>query len=211
MRSSTGQHFIALDHLRALAAYMVLTRLLIWYVWGNLQSLAYWTIIGRIDQFALGIAAYRFSGQIRKHPAAIAVGLLLFTAFWSWFDRQGGFQQFHLDRQQDPVWAVIPTLEGIAYALLIVWYDGLSISRDALWSRCLAWYGELSYSIYLLHTFFVFQAARWIHENVMTIDNLYAALPWSVVVFLLMAVPAAMSYKIIELPFLRLRTRYIKG
>lgn len=40
----------------------LLARYAIWVYRGQAQSLAYWTIIGHMDQFVLGMLAYRFAG-----------------------------------------------------------------------------------------------------------------------------------------------------
>jgi peptidoglycan/LPS O-acetylase OafA/YrhL len=70
--------------------------------------------------------------------------------------------------------------------------------------------GEYSYSIYLLHTFFVFQIAEFIQRNVMDISNFYVALAWSFACFTLMIPVAVISFTYVEAPFLRLRRVYTK-
>ncbi|HKB84126.1 MAG TPA: acyltransferase, partial [Burkholderiales bacterium] len=69
--------------------------------------------------------------------------------------------------------------------------------------------GEYSYSIYLLHFFIVFRAARFVHEQVMDISNFYLACLWALVFFFLMMPVGYLSYRFVEAPFLKLRKRYI--
>ena len=69
--------------------------------------------------------------------------------------------------------------------------------------------GEYSFSIYLLHFFVVFHAAKFVDGRIMDISNFYLALLWSIVFFVLMIIPGYFSYRFIEAPFLKLRKRYI--
>ena len=78
-------------------------------------------------------------------------------------------------------------------------------------SSMLAKIGEYSYSIYLLHMFFVFSAARFIHEEIMDISNFYTALAWALASFGLMLPIAGASYRIIEMPFMKWRQPYIRA
>ena len=43
------------------------------------------------------------------------------------------------------------------------------------------------------------------------IPNFYVACAWSLLFFLLMAIPAYFSYRFVESPFLRLRKRYLRA
>jgi len=181
-----------------------------YHAWnGEVQSLAYWTIFGRIDQFVLGIIA--FHGRARlvgQHTWAAAIAAALITLYW-WFDRSGGF---YLPTYPSPssLWIVLPTLEGVAFATLIAWYDGSFLHKDGPLSNLLTALGEYSYSIYLLHFFVVFAVAQWIHANVVDLSNFCVALPVSMLAFVAMIPIGYLSMRFVEGPFLRLRRRYIK-
>jgi hypothetical protein len=58
---------------------------------GEVQSLAYWTIIGRIDQFALGMLAFQLRSYATKRHGFVAFYLTSFLLFYWYFDAQGGF------------------------------------------------------------------------------------------------------------------------
>lgn len=176
---------------------------------GEVQSLAYWTIIGRIDQFALGVVAWLYSRQIASHWRVCGVVWLTFVLFWWWFDATGGFYQRPTYPSPSSLWIVLPTIEGVAYASLIAWYDARHVATHGIFSRALQRIGEYSYSIYLLHFFVVFQLAAFIDNHIMKLTNLYVALAWAVPAFALMIVPGYLSFRFIEAPFLRLRTRYV--
>src|SRR5258706_7875260 len=153
---------------------------------GEVQSLAFWTIIGRIDQFALGMLVYQFRSHLARRHVVAAATIIAFMMFYWYFDHQGGFFQNPSYPSPRPIWIVLPTLEGLAYATGIAW----------------------SYSIYLLHFFVVFDAARFVNQRIMDISNFYLACLLSTVFFLLMMLPGYVSFRFIEAPFLKLRKPY---
>lgn len=176
---------------------------------GEIQSLAYWTIIGRIDQFVLGMVVYHFRSCLaHRHLFALVTLTAFMMAYW-YFDAQGGFYQSPSYPSPSLLWVFLPTLEGIAYAIFIVWYDNSFRHSTSGLSRFVGRIGEYSYSIYLLHFFVVFHAARFVHEKIMDISNFYMACLWSLVCFMLMLIPAYVSFRFIEAPFLKLRKSYI--
>ncbi len=175
---------------------------------GEVQSLAYPTIIGRIDQFVLGILAYHHRSQmIGRHARLVCIAISFLTIYW-WFDKQGGFFLQPSYPSPSPVWIVLPTVEGLAWGSMIAWYDG-SFRHGSGWiSRLFVTLGQCSYSIYLLHFFVVFAIADWIHRNVLDLSSLYVALPVSILFFVAMAPIGYLSMHLIESPFLKLRKRY---
>ena len=177
---------------------------------GQVQSVAYWTILGRIDQFILGILAFIFSTELVRRTWLLLIILFSFVSFWWWFDATGGFYQRPTYPSPSPIWIWIPTIEGTAYAALIAWYDSTKIDNSSLASKLLQRLGEYSYSIYLLHFFVVFRVAKYVHEHVMDISNFYIGLVWATIFFISMVVPGYLSYRYLESPFLRLRVRYTK-
>jgi len=176
------------------------------YAWrGEIESLAYWTIIGRIDQFVLGMVAYSFRHHMAgKHGRAFVV-FLAFAVYYAWFDRIGGFAK----NSASPLCITIGTIEGLAYGALIAWYDQSFAPKASGFSAFFGKIGEYSYSIYLLHFFFTLQMTRFITAKIMDISNFYVGTAWSVVGFLLMVPIAWASYTFIEKPFLRFRKPYI--
>ncbi len=178
---------------------------------GEVQSLAYSTIFGRIDQFVLGIIAFHYRAHIiGRHVWIAGITVAFITLYW-WFDNNGGFYLLPSYPSPSRLWIVLPTLEGAAFAAVIAWYDGSFLHRPGAISTLFARLGEYSYSIYLLHFFFVFAVARWIHASVLDISNFYVALPVSVVAFMTMVPVAYLSMRFVERPFLRLRRRYTKA
>jgi peptidoglycan/LPS O-acetylase OafA/YrhL len=176
---------------------------------GEVQMLAFWTIIGRIDQFVLGMLLYQFRAYFASRHAISVATIVAFLAFYWWFDLQGGFYENPSYPSSSPLWIVFPTIEGIAYAIGIAWYDNSFLHSTSGPSKFIGRIGEYSYSIYLLHFFVVFHAAQFVHERIMDISNFYLACLWSLAFLLLMTIPGYLSYRFIETPFLRLRKRYV--
>lgn len=187
----------------------VALRFFVYHRNGEIQELAFWTIIGRIDQFALGMLVYQFRAYLaQRHFLAIAI-IIAFTIFYWYFDIQGGFLQNPSYPSPSSLWIFLPTIEGIAYAVGIAWYESSFSHSTTGVSGFVGRIGEYSYSIYLLHFFFVFYAARFVNERIMDISNFYLACLWSVAFFLLMMPAGYLSFRFIEAPFLRLRKYYI--
>ncbi|HKX26582.1 MAG TPA: acyltransferase [Blastocatellia bacterium] len=182
-----------------------------WYLYhgsGEIQSLAYWTIVGRIDQFVLGMLAYQLRHRFaRRHLIAVGTIVAFMLIYW-YFDFLGGF---YLNRSYPWLWIILPTIEGIASAISIAWYDNSFTHSTSGVSKFIGRLGEYSYSIYLLHFFVVFDLARYVNEQIMKISNFYVACLWSFFCFVLMVIPGYLSFRLIEAPFLKLRRSYVKG
>ncbi|MEA1071022.1 acyltransferase [Sphingomonas sp. LY160] len=183
-----------------MVAMAVLARLVFLAPSGDVQELAYWTIIGRFDQFAFGI----FFASLTVSGRWAASALVAIVAIYTAFDLAGGFYN-----GPDWPWIFMTTLEGATFGAIIAWYDAHPIRSPKMWLVKKA--GDYSYAIYLLHFFFVFAAAAFIDQHIMRLDSLYVALPWALLFFVAMIGVGHMSYKLIEEPpMLRLRKRYIK-
>ncbi len=183
----------------AMVAAAICVRVAILASGADVQDAAYWTIIGRFDQFVLGI----FFCQQRVVGRWAVAALVGIAVFYSVFDATGGFYA-----GPDWLWVIIPTFEAVAFGAIISWYDANPIKSPKMWFVQKA--GEYSYSIYLLHSFYVFDAARLVDEHVMRLTSLYAALPWALLFFVGMVGIGHISFKIIECPPLRFRKPYIK-
>ena len=185
-------------------------RLIIYYKTGEIQYLAYWTIIGRIDQFTFGMIIYQFRFYFINRQNIILIAITIFTIIYWFFDLQGGFYKNITYPSPSPLWIILPTIEGITYAMVIAWYDNTFSHSTSGLSKFIGKLGEYSYSIYLLHFFIVFRAAQFINEHIMNISNFYYAFIWSIIFFTLMIIPGYISFRFIESPFLKLRKQYIK-
>lgn len=188
---------------------LIAMRYLIFNQMGEIHRLSYWTIVGRIDQFILGIIAFKLHKQISGRHLIAACTLVAFALFYWWFDLQGGFYKMPSYPSPSPLWIIMPTIEGATFALLIAWYDNSFVHSHGKFSRFLSLIGTYSYSIYLLHFFIVFKLASFIHNNIFDLSNYYVATLIGVACFMLMIPISYLSYRFIESPFLKVRTRYI--
>ena len=187
----------------------LIIRTILYYQLGQIQTLSYWTIIGRIDQFIFGILAFQFRKYIYKKHFLMLFAFILFAIFYWYFDSLGGFYKSPSYPSPNPIWIYMPTVEGLFYAILIAWYDNSFKHSTGRVSRFIALIGTYSYSIYLLHFFIVFRISNAIDKHIINLSNIYLSILFSFFSFLLMVPIGYLSYKFIELPFLKFRTRYI--
>ncbi|MEP1077617.1 acyltransferase [Leptolyngbya sp. PL-A3] len=185
-------------------------RTLFFSIQGEVQSIAYWTILGRIDQFVLGILGFYWSGFFKKNHVLIAFISAFFLSIYYWFNVNGGFSMLEGYPSHSSIWIWLPTAEGITFAALIAWYETSFTHQQGILSNTLSTIGEYSYSLYLLHYFFVFDVAKYIDKHLLDISDFYVALPISIIVFLAMVPIGMLSMKFIEAPFLRYRKPYYK-
>jgi peptidoglycan/LPS O-acetylase OafA/YrhL len=175
---------------------------------GQIQIMAYKTLIGRIDQFVLGILAFQYSQYLtRNHLLAISSSIAFLLFYWH-FNLQGGFKNNPVFPSPSAIWIFLPTLEGLAYGLLISYYDNSFRPPNTGISKIIGRAGTYSYSIYLLHFFLVFQMPAFIEKHIMELSNFYVACAWSLVCFMLMLPIGYLSFRFIESPFLKFRKRY---
>lgn len=175
---------------------------------GEVQTLSYLTLIGRIDQFVLGILAFQLRNLLHKRHWLACITAIAFMLFYAGFDWMGGFWTYPSYPSPTPLWIVLPTIEGLTYAMLIGYYDMSFKPANTGLSAFIARFGTYSYSIYLLHFFVVFKMAELI-GSFADLSNFYVACAWSATSFLLMYPVGYASFHMVEKPFLGLRRRYL--
>jgi peptidoglycan/LPS O-acetylase OafA/YrhL len=174
------------------------------------RDIAYWTIIGRIDQFLIGM----FIGWlvVRRSPAlsrgrawagvalaalAVVVALNLFNRNGSWYDTS--------------TWkAFWPSVEGLVWGAFILSWLLVSQYLPSVVSRWLVLPGIVSYSAYLLH--YALVVALVDREPVGFAGSGGANALLNTLVFI---VPgtfalATLTYLMVEKPFMQLRRRYLR-
>lgn len=196
--------------LPAFVVLMILVRFMLYAKLGEIQTLAYWTIVGRVDQFLLGIIAFQCRSVISKPLVIMIIALAGLTSTLHVFNLNGGFYNFPSYPSPSSAWVVLPSAEGLCYALLIASYDVWFKAKGPV-SLFISKLGSYSYSIYLLHFFVVFRAAEFIHERVMDISDVWLALAWSLICYVAMMPIGYLSFRFIESPFLRFRKRYVRS
>lgn len=196
--------------LPAFLLFAVLGRYFLYLYLGEIQTLSYWTIVGRIDQFVLGIVFFQCRDSIKnRHGLAVAV-LIAFALFYWYFESLGGFLAYPTYPSPSPLWVFMTTVEGASYGLLIAWYDNSFKHSRSFLSRFIAAIGTYSYSIYLLHFFLFAHMAEAVNRYLYELSNVYVALSFVPLAFLCMVPIGYLSFRFLESPFLRYRSSYIK-
>ena len=195
----------------SLLLFIVIAMVYRWHyfiTYGSVQSLAYSTIFGRIDQFVFGILAFHGNGFFKKRHFLISLIAVIFLSIYYWFDTEGGYYLTGGYPSASSLWIWLPTVEGITFASMIAWYETSFNHGRGILSVAVSRVGEYSYSIYLLHFFVVFAYAKWINLHLINIENFYVALPVAVLAFISLIPVGYLSMRYIEKPFLRLRQPY---
>jgi peptidoglycan/LPS O-acetylase OafA/YrhL len=192
-----------------LVLFMILLRASIRSQYGEVQDLAYYSLLGRLDQFVLGIIAFNCCESIAKNHVLAAIAFILIVGFYYFFDRMGGFYGLGDYPSTSLVWVFIPTIEGLTYGILIAWYTESFQFKPNVFLWLVGRAGVYSYSIYLLHFFFFHKMSRAAIKLGLSIENFYIGLITSLFFFGCMVLIGHVSYKLIEEPFLRFRKQYI--
>jgi peptidoglycan/LPS O-acetylase OafA/YrhL len=169
--------------------------------------LTYYSLVGRIDQFLIGmLAAYAFPrlrARIgRPWVAGLAVTSVLLI-IWC-------FNQMH-GTMRPRLWEVAwGDVEGVAWAAVLTSYVGTTRFGRGRLSAVLAWAGERSYGLYLLHVPVVYVViSRGLGLDLPGGFFVDAAATGVLVVLPGAMALAALSYASVERPFLSLRKRYV--
>jgi peptidoglycan/LPS O-acetylase OafA/YrhL len=172
---------------------------------GDGQYLGYWTVLGRIDQFLVGmIAAHIFSTSSRTSSAfSFAAAWVLAVGVIFIFHRLGGW----------PIkawWKILwPTIEGLAWAGVIYTAAGFRSGLRSRLRRSIQAIGRVSYSTYLLHSSVISCVINYsVMPRLFANGHYNAFLTGIVVVLPITLLLSALTYRSVEKPFLEMRRRY---
>lgn len=169
----------------------------------------YSTLLGRLDQFVIGMLAAIIWQRSAQHPIwrySLPVALLL---IWSNSYHQALSASYFTAHQQGLFWVFWSFREALGWALLILCWSACAQHLPRWIERPLLHLGQISYSFYLLHAFVLYfihhslQTQGWLGQGVinhwMLLSLLALGLTWWL---------ANLSYQTLEIPFLALRRRY---
>jgi peptidoglycan/LPS O-acetylase OafA/YrhL len=184
----------------------IVLRALVFGSGGDMRYVPYFTIIGRIDEFLLGILAAHFAASRRLVSPwlmipmlAVCVGVLF------------AYNQGHGYVSSAPWKLIWPTAQGAMWAAFIVIYLSVCRYMPASVSRLLSALGTISFSMYLVHFIVVSIVVAFVGSR-MAVGNdphLLALTIGLVVVLPVTIVISRLTYAAIESPFLDLRVRYL--
>ncbi|XAZ20415.1 acyltransferase (plasmid) [Sinorhizobium sp. B11] len=196
-----------IEYLFRLLVLLIILRYLAIGLGASARDISYFTIIGRIDQFLIGMivaSLYREGRLTLKHPRLCLAGsivLVLLSLFA--LNRMGGWIQ---DAEWKGIWH---TYEAIIFSALIITYLFSHSALNPRYKSLMARIGLVSYSMYLLHmpVLLLLQRKHWYAKVTGNLywDALITACYLFPVVFLL----SSATYELIEKPFMSFRTRYL--
>lgn len=189
---------------------VIAARYVLYAYLGQIQNLAYSTIVGRIDQFALGIFAFYAGRQREANTPVFLLSATVFVMFIYAFNYHGGAYDGVSSPSPDPIYIIFPVVEGAFYSGLIWYYDNVRWAAPKSVSRALSFVGKISYSIYLLHFFVVFRLSEAFVRHVDPQPSYGVMLLASLIAFILTLPIAWISYRYVENAFMRFRTRYTR-
>ena len=175
----------------------------------DMLSLSYWTILGCIDQFLIGMLTGLFYVkhfvESKKLDAFALLGLLLILTALFVFNQIGG------NGSNNEKWAAWPTIEASCWAIFVIGY--LSIARHfPNWlGKALVALGTVSYSVYLVHYVVLnFLMTRdW--DVFLQISDPFgtAVINTTLILAPIVVLISAGTYWLIERPFLVHRKKYM--
>jgi peptidoglycan/LPS O-acetylase OafA/YrhL len=197
-----------ISYLVHLLILMVVLRFLCIGLGANARDISYFTIVGRIDQFIIGmIAAYLFkSGGLRFKMPRLALIAYVAVTIASLFalNRVGGWETA---AKWKGLWH---TYEGLLFAGLIVSYIPCHAAMNGAYKRAVSHMGLISFSLYLIHMpiLMLFQKRNWYAQ---VTGSIY----WDAIISGLYILPLAIavstaSYYLIEKPFMSYRVKYLR-
>lgn len=180
---------------------------------GEPFSVLYLSVFARADQFVLGmLAAWAFRRSPSRLWAPLApAGLALVFALLAGFDSRAG-ELSAAGTALGMHWAVLtPTIEGLGWAAVVLGYVAIMRGARGAITRGIAALGETTYSVYLLHMTVVTAVQNnHVHLDLGSTPFLRATATAGLVVVPATLVLARLGYNIIEVPFLRMRSRYVE-
>jgi peptidoglycan/LPS O-acetylase OafA/YrhL len=196
-------------YLIGLLSLLILIKGCYFNLYGDARDFGYWSILGRMDQFLIGmLAAIAFKKRARTiglewaFPVALALALGALTAF----NMHGGYA----GTARSAIWVVWPAIEAALWAMVTLTYLCWKVRVPALLDDLLAKAGALSFSMYVMQYVALPQIQRYIGVVPFTGDwasnVLLSGICFGVPGVLLLS---CLTYSLIERPFFSYKFRYV--
>ncbi|CDN43082.1 Putative Acyltransferase, partial [Paenibacillus sp. P22] len=174
----------------------------------NIRELSYWTIVGRIDQFIIGMLAAKVFIELKLSRKSwflifCASAVLVITELFA-FNRLGGWQ---ISANWKVIW---PTTEGTLWAVFIVSYVKVFSENKNIIQKSLSRIGEISFSIYLIH-YIIVKLVIYRHWTISFSSNAFrdGMLNSLILVVPITILISILTYHVVEKPFLKFRGKYL--
>ena len=194
---------------------MFVLRALVFAASGEVRFIAYETLFGRLDQFVVGMLLGRMwlikDKAQSLHPLWLLPAVLLVLMVLHLFSLKVGFAEL-----KSPVWVVWPLVEGAIWGCFVgvylqVRWPGPEALKGSI-DKGLAALGAVSFSTYVFHNLVL--AAFNKHANIVHftgLDRFDTILTGLLVVLPLVLLMSALTYHLIEKPFLSMRRGYLSS
>ncbi len=174
---------------------------------GSQRDLSYASIFGRFDQFLMGmlIARLHLAGKLSwLRPRHLLMSFACVLVSLTAYNQAGG-------APADGYWKLLwPTYEAAMWAFLIVTYLYAPLNPKSMLSAVVAKIGEISYSTYLWHSAIILAALEFgLYLPVTGQPHIDAFISTALIIWPVTLAVGLLSYHLIELPFLRLRPKYV--
>lgn len=189
---------------------MMSLRLALFLQGADMRDVSYWSIIGRIDQFLIGmLLGYFYSSGFRptiKMDSLAIGGVIAVLGSLFWFNQLGG------GGANNYLWIFWPTWEATVWGIFVLGYLSVSRHFNSRLGAALVGIGTVSYSIYLVHYIILdfFMDNNW--DTLLTLSDPVAMAVLNTFLLIMPVVIAVsgISYFLIERPFLVRRRSYTK-
>jgi len=178
---------------------------------GYVLGLSYFSIIGRMDQFIIGMACgvyYKKHFRPRlKLDLLFILSIIFVLSLLYTYNLQGGWPKLRASLRI--IW---PVLEGAGWGLFLITYLSASRYLPKFLSKIFAKIGTISYSIYLIHYVIVNSMVK--RQWLIIVPDMnpvgIALLNTIIIVIPVVLLISTITYQYIEKPFLNLRVIYKK-
>jgi len=171
----------------------------------------YSTLLGRFDQFLVGMAAALVARRVpilrerRLHGIWCIVAAALVVVLLGLLARHASYQ---LPQPKQPVWAVWGLVEALMWGIVIVVYTSWRGAVEGALDTFLRMVGESSYSLYLWHGVVLYLFAKCAGAAFEAVNWRIGMCAAILVLLPLCLLVARLSYTTIERPWLLMRSRY---
>lgn len=197
-------------YLWSLIGLLIGIRMMVFISADSVRFIAHETIFGRLDEFLVGMLAgiaWNRNPRICQSPLHLLASGVLVLGLLQWFNLHGGSANI-----QASYWIIWTTAEGTMWAWLLLAYLAQAQSINKKLSAALAWGGSISFSIYVMHNLVLATMRKFVSSTLWSNDIILSSvLSGALIMLPAIVVVAAVTYRLIELPFLDFRSSYLRS
>jgi peptidoglycan/LPS O-acetylase OafA/YrhL len=199
-----------IKYIFGLISIMVMARLFIFLADGAVRDAAYWTILGRLDQFCIGmLAAKLYLRRAKVFSFCIALPLSIVAVYvWIYiFEDVTGGGYYGVGSENRIAWIVSPSIDAIVWSALVLAYLSAPWNFPKWTDSALAFLGSISFSMYAWHYPILRLVDR--HPHFAPFNSWFQN--FALVLLPVVILVSTLSYFVIERPFLGMRVRYLRN